>query len=130
MLFVAVVGLAWVGTAQTSQAQCSMGTDVGCGSDAREEIRDFIYCVIQSLPAPPFYNNPNCGGPAQTLTINPYYVDRDGDMNLNARAGTIEAFVRRVFGSWAGGASVRIAMTCNERSNNNSMTITLANVCN
>ena len=112
-----------------ASAQCNMGTDVSCGSDTRQEIVDYVNCVISSMPRPPYNNNPRCGWNSRYSYTFSYYVDGDSDVNLDQLESGIASWLYNIFGGVGGGRSVSVTMSCNDRKWNTG-TINVWIVCN
>lgn len=109
----AILAIALIGAQQVAQAQCTMGGDTGCGSDMRDEITAYAQCVISNFPAPPNYNNPNCGNSYSYNFY--YYVDGDGDVDLSSLETPIYNWLYNIFGGQAGGRRISMTLSCNER---------------
>ncbi|HAA12011.1 MAG TPA: hypothetical protein DCE41_10055 [Cytophagales bacterium] len=129
LLQVSLVAIAFFGIQSVAAAQCTMDSDVGCGSEARQDLINFVNCVINDMPAPPNYNHPNCGfGNSYQLNFS-YYVDGDGDISMDLLEGLVSWWLDIVFGGVGGGRSISVSMPCNERAWNVG-TLTVSIVCN
>ncbi|MEL6534056.1 MAG: hypothetical protein AAFQ98_01525 [Bacteroidota bacterium] len=126
--FVLLVG-AFFSFQSVAVAQCSMGSDEGCGSDARDELIQFVNCEIDNMTVPPNYNHPNCGWNSKYTLNFRYYVDGDGDISMDLLEDRISSWLDTTLGGTGGGRSISVSLPCNERSLNHG-TLTVWLICN